>query len=65
MMDNYPSGYNEQPSLDDLLQPYEMRIKELEDFIKKARSEVVFECNEFGGEDYCVVPYWFMTDEIV
>ena len=79
-MSNYPSGYNEQPSLDDLLQPYEMRIrqlescaecinkqeeriKSLEDFIKKARSES--ELININGVFNVVLPYWFMKDEIV
>jgi len=64
-MNNLPSGYNETMGIDDLLQPYEMRIKQLEDFIKKARKGVTYECNEFGGEDYIVMPEWFMTDDIV
>ena len=63
MSDNYPSGYNEAPSLDDLLQPYEIRIKALEDFIKKARDEAYAD-NHFGNLVY-VVPEWFMTDDIV
>ena len=64
-MSNYPSGYNEQPSLDDYLQPYEMRIKQLEEFIRKARKEVTYECNDCGGEDFMIMPEWFMTDDIV
>ena len=62
-MSNYPSGYNEQPLLDDLLQPYEIRIKQLEDFIKKARSES--ELHYIDSVCCATVPYWFMKDEIV
>ena len=64
-MSNLPSGYKEPPSLDDYIGPYEARIYKLEEFIKKARKEVTYECNECGGDDLMIIPEWFMTDDIV